>query len=200
VPQIPKNMHVTSDQETGGTGVLPELLVGIARQVISEYRADDTRVYMTGQSLGCIAAFALNIMYPGFFAASYMVAGQWHKTEDLLSIAHQKMFMINSDGDMGAYPGMNKAAEAIAEGGGKVERFLLNAKWEKERQEQVLKPSLDTEANVVYATFTDTSVVPEGVDNNPISNHMNTWPAAYDLDTPKEWLFSQKNNNSTGGK
>ncbi|MEU6131414.1 PHB depolymerase family esterase [Saccharopolyspora sp. NPDC047091] len=53
----------------------PELLAGIAREVVSEYHADPRQVHVTGASSGAGAAVILAATYPDVFATATSVAG-----------------------------------------------------------------------------------------------------------------------------
>jgi predicted peptidase len=49
----------------------------LIQQVAAQYGIDTDRIYLTGQSMGCMSTFALNIAHPGTFGGSLCVAGQW---------------------------------------------------------------------------------------------------------------------------
>ncbi len=191
-PQIPEHYAARSDQGIVGLGTLHEKVKEILEEVCEAYPVDRSRMYNTGQSMGCILGFGMNICYPDLFAASLLVAGQWGDLASVPSLAGKKMWMLNSDGDERAYPGMNSIAEEMEKAGTSVHRFTLNANWPLEEQEEACCAAKRSGATVIYGTFKDQSVVPDGVFKSPVANHMNTWPAAYQLETPKDWLFEQE--------
>lgn len=51
-------------------------IVPVLRQVMQQYGIDPSRIYLTGQSMGGIADFALNDAYPDLFAATVYVGCQ----------------------------------------------------------------------------------------------------------------------------
>lgn len=53
----------------------PALLAGVAREVVETYRADASRVHVTGASSGAGAAVILAATYPDVFASASSVAG-----------------------------------------------------------------------------------------------------------------------------
>ena len=50
----------------------------LIRALIKDHPIDEKRLYTTGQSGGGMMSIAMNIKYPDFFAASYLVACQWN--------------------------------------------------------------------------------------------------------------------------
>ncbi len=80
---------------------------------------DRTREYLVGQSSGTIRSIKLMIDYPEEFAAGLLVAGQTDSayTGRMADFASQHIWMICSEGDTRAYPGMTEITEAVeAEG------------------------------------------------------------------------------------
>ncbi|MCD8379954.1 MAG: hypothetical protein LUC95_06490 [Lachnospiraceae bacterium] len=191
-PQIPEHYSARSDQGVAGMGTMHEKMKEILDEVCEAFPVDRGRLYNTGQSMGCILGFGMNICDPDLFAASLLVGGQWGELSTAAALKGQKIWMLNSDGDARAYPGMNSIAEVLEKEETSVYRFTLNARWPLAGQEEACRIAKESGAPVIYGTFTDQSVVPEGVFKSPVSNHMNTWPAAYQLDTVKEWLFAQR--------
>lgn len=51
-------------------------------------------------------SIAMDIKYPGLFAASFIVAGQWNPTK-VKPLAKDKLWIVVSQGDLKAYPGQN---------------------------------------------------------------------------------------------
>lgn len=187
-PQIPSFMEPRSNNSGG----LPEILMSLVEKVCSEYAVDRSRIYTTGQSLGCINAFACAAAFPHSFAAYLCVGGQWEDTASLRHMKDDNVWMLNSDGDARAYPGMNAIAEELRDAGADIERGEYDAKWPKEQLEAAAEATAASGRHVLYSTFIDQSVVPEGVTKSPVSNHMNTWPVAYSLNAVHDWLFRQK--------
>lgn len=51
--------------------------VNLLDYLTEAYSVDTGRLYTTGQSMGCMTSLYLNSQYPGLFAASLFVSGQW---------------------------------------------------------------------------------------------------------------------------
>ena len=156
--------------------------------VMEHYPVDAGRVYTSGQSMGCMASCEMNIRYPDLFAASLLVAGQWSPERMAESCARNKLWILVSEHDAKAFPGMNAVTEAMEKAGAKVGRYRWDAK-NADLEAEVCKV-LDDDVNVHYTVYEGSSVVPAGADPNPGANHMATWPVTYQINALKQWLFS----------
>jgi len=187
-PQIPKGVKLTNDSFTTSPelGKLKEMIDFIA----DSYAVDKNRIYATGQSMGCMAFCELNILYPDYFAASMLVAGQWSPERLAANCTGNKFWILVSNHDAKAFPGMNAVTEAMEKAGAKIGRYVWNAKSSAEEFDTFVADALKDDVNIRYTVFEGSSVVPEGQDANPASNHVCTWPVAYEIDGVKRWLFS----------
>jgi len=59
------------------------------------------------------------------FAASFLVAGQWDAAK-VAPMANDKLWIIVSEGDLKAFPGMNAITAALEKEGAKVSRAIWN--------------------------------------------------------------------------
>lgn len=189
-PLVSTDTTVTSDGGVGGAGELPDKLMNVIETVMRKYSVDSRRIYTTGQSLGCINAFACAVRFPHFFAAYLCVGGQWSDTASLRFLKDGSLWMLNSDGDARAYPGMNEIYAELVDAGASITRNVLDARLPREQLEAELAKAA-AGSRLLYTTFGDESVVPEGVSKSPVSNHMNTWPVAYSIGAVHDWLFRQ---------
>ena len=75
-----------------------------------------------------MTATAMNIKYPDFFAASYLVAGKWGA--DLVTpMAKNKVWWMASEDDLGAFPSFNAITERLQQQGVKISRAVWDGKW-----------------------------------------------------------------------
>lgn len=187
-PQIPKGVKLTNDEFRASEEIykLKEMIDFIA----NSYEIDKNRIYATGQSMGCMAFCELNILYPDYFAASMLVAGQWSPERLAENCAGNKFWILVSNHDAKAFPGMNAVTEAMEKAGAKIGRYVWNAKSRPTEFDAYVAEALKDDVNIRYTVFEGSSVVPEWEDANPASNHMNTWPVAYEIEGVKRWLFS----------
>lgn len=190
-PQIDRHVHLTNDDSTCSKEIydIKELVDYIA----ASYAVDEKRIYTTGQSMGCMASCELNVLYPDLFAASLLVAGQWDAQRVANAYQGNKYWILVSEHDAKAFPGMNAVTDAIEAKGVAVARYRWDGKAGGEELTKLARNAMmeNRDVNVRYTVFNDSSVVPEGEDDGPGSNHVNTWPVVYSITGLKEWLFAQ---------
>jgi predicted peptidase len=171
----------------------PDITVRLIKDLTKRYRIDERRLYATGQSGGCMASIALNIKYPDLFAASLLVAGQWDAAR-VAPMATSKLWIIVSQDDDKAWPGMNALVPVLEENGAKVTRGVLNgrsspAEFEAEVADILRKGS---DSNVFFTSFQKGTVIPVGVDAKGGAGHIWTWPIAYRVAEVRDWLLRQE--------
>lgn len=161
-----------------------ELLDDIAAQ----YSIDPQRIYLTGQSMGCMASCELMCTYPDYFAGALLVAGQWDPERCGKAMARQNLWIMVSENDLKAHPGMDAVTAAIEENGGTVARLW----WDASRPEELNALAWDAmkaPANVYYTVFRGDTVVPQDEEPNPGANHTCTWRTAYQIPAVRSWLL-----------
>ncbi len=159
--------------------------------IADSYSIDRSRIYTTGQSMGCMSSMVLNLRYPDYFAASLFVAGQWDETlfrDCGLRDAH--FWFINSQGDAKAFPGMNQITVALERDGAKIAREVWNAGESQESYREKAMALIGTGANMIYTPFEMTTIA-NGWHSDGGEHHINTWRYAYGIEAIHEWLFSQ---------
>lgn len=173
-----------------------DILVDLISSLVNQYSIDKNRLYTTGQSMGCMMSIAMNIKYPDLFAASFLVAGQWDAEKTSVLYKH-KMWIIVSEGDLRAFPGMNAITAAFEKQGGKVSRAAWSglstpAEFASEASKMIAEGN-----NVKYTVLKKGTVVPAGMKDDGGSNHVCTWRIAYTIEGVRDWLFTQKKVTST---
>ena len=190
-PQIDRHVHLTNDDSTCSKEIYD--IKALVDYIAQLNPIDPKRLYTTGQSMGCMASCELNVLYPDFFAASLLVAGQWSAERVANAYNGNKYWILVSEHDAKAFPGMNAVTEAIEAKGVEIARYRWDGKADPEALTKLARDAMmeNKDVNVRYTVFNDSTVVPEWEDDNPGSNHVNTWPVAYSITGLKEWLFSQ---------
>ena len=158
--------------------------------VLEIYPVDRSRVYTTGQSMGCMASCELNIRYPDLFAASLLVAGQWSPEKMAASCSMNNLWILVSEGDRKACPGMTAVTDAMEKAGATVLRSRLDGTKTPEELTILARQETAKQGNVRFTVFEGSSVLRDFTDPNPGAHHMATWPVAYGIEGLKEWLFS----------
>ncbi|MBQ8678554.1 MAG: hypothetical protein IJ530_02205 [Treponema sp.] len=160
---------------TNGLTAVDNLL----HSVIQNYAVDESRIYGTGQSQGCMTNIALSDKHPDLFAAQFLVAGQWN-VEEMAGMKDKKLWILVCEGDEKAYPAMSAALDLWETLGSKVARGseMWNPKAECEEMKANVATMLEKEADIRMNVFKGGS-------------HMYTWSLAYNIEGIRDWLFAQ---------
>jgi len=158
--------------------------------VMEEYSIDRDRVYTTGQSMGCMSSIVLNVRYPDFFAASYLVAGQWNDRA-IDGLEKQKLWMLCSQGDAKAFPIMNQMGVAMENAGARITRKVMNNNLSKEEYYRIKDEILKDNPDIIYTPLR-LETVANGWHSNGGEHHVTTWKSAYGIEAIRDWLFEQR--------
>ncbi len=171
--------------------------INLINALCGQYSLDGNRLYTTGQSGGAMMSLAMNIKYPDFFAASYLVAGQW-APEKTPPIAKNNLFILVSENDRTAFPAEQAIVAILAENGGVVkESFGWNGSAPMAELNQKVRELLTQGGNIHFAAFQGGTLPMEKA--QPERNgtaHMGTWQVAYDIDAIRDWLLEQRKNEA----
>ncbi|WP_439242792.1 prolyl oligopeptidase family serine peptidase [Lonepinella sp. BR2474] len=169
-----------------------EPTINLIKSLVKQYNIDPNRLYTTGQSGGAMMSIAMNIKHPDFFAASYIVAGQWEPSVTA-PMAKNNIFVLVSENDAKAFPTENEIMKVLAENGATVkESHGWNAQASVTELNEKVNALLAQGGNIHYASFTGGTLPMEQNSQSKGAAHMGTWQVAYNLDAIKEWLFSQR--------
>ena len=189
-PQFDEIVASDSNQ----TSPYMDAVIHLIRQLVKDHPIDDTRLYTTGQSGGGMLSIAMNIKYPGFFAASYLVACQW--SADLLTPAmnNVKWWITVSEDDAKAYPGQMAITEKLASFGARVAQAQWNAQWSAAEFQAAFARLAAQQANVNFVHFAQGSVFKTSTESKAAgaSGHTATWKYAYNIAPVRGWIFAQR--------
>lgn len=153
-----------------------ETTADLVKALIAKYPIDTTRVYITGQSMGCMMTYLLMSTHPSLFTAGYLLAGHWCAS-DLAPMSKKPLWLVSSAGasKIGAE---NAIAEWQQHGG-----VAYTAEWpltatDAERNAATAE-LLAKGGNIHYSHLTSGS-------------HFDTWRVAYSFEAVRDWLFKQK--------
>lgn len=164
--------------------------IRLIKKLIQEQAIDPNRIYVTGQSGGCMLATAMNIAYPDFFAASYLVAGKWDP-QAVAPMAKQKIWWLASEDDLGAFPSFNAITATLGNAGTKISRAVWNGTWNADQYRFAYDILTAENAQMYYTVFVKESVFRPTDSRQGASGHRNTWRLAYSIEPIREWLFAQ---------
>ena len=164
--------------------------VNLTGAVVGQYNIDRNRIYTTGQSMGCMASIEMLIRYPDLFAAALLVAGQWDATK-MSALTQANLWIIVSEGDRKAFPGMNASMAALEAAGANISRATWNGRASAEEFASNVSAMIAEANNIKYTVFAKGTVVSEGLPDDGRNNHIHTWRIAYTIEGLRDWLFTQ---------
>ena len=88
---------------------------------------------------------------------------------------------------------MNAVIEALETAGVKTARYRWDGNAGADRLTALARDAMMDPVKVRYTVFNASTVVPEGEEDTPGNNHVNTWRRAYTIEGLREWLFSCRN-------
>ncbi len=154
-------------------------------EICRRYPIDSARVYLTGQSQGCMASSELLVRHPERFASALLVAGQWNP-ETMGKVLHDhSLWIVVSESDLKAWPGMTAVADALDANGGHVGRYRWKAHIPAQEQAANVAAALEDGCVNRFTVLLDNDPAQEPL------GHMGTWPVAYDIPALRDWLFTQ---------
>ncbi len=168
-----------------------EVALRAIESLTEQYSIDTNRLYTTGQSMGGMTSFYLNVTNPDLFAASLFVGSQWDNSI-LNALEDKKFFYIVSAGDPKASAGQaglmavfnsDNAAYSHAEWGAQEDASVQNAN---------VAALLSEGNNANFVTFTAGTTLAAG--QSAISGageHMTSFDYAYKIEAVRDWLFEQ---------
>ncbi len=154
-----------------------DITVDLIKELEKQYSIDPNRIYNTGQSMGGMTCIAMDIKYPDMFAASLLVACQWDAAK-VTPMAKDKLWIIVSDGDSKAYPGMDAITDALKKQGATVSKATWSAESSAAEFATAVSNMLAAGSNINYTVFKN-------------GNHRYTWQYAYTIEGVRDWLFKQ---------
>jgi predicted peptidase len=101
------------------------------------------------------------------------------------------MWVVVSEGDRRAFPGMNASMATLEAKGASVSRVTWNGRASAEEFALEVNKMVAEGNTVKYTVLKKGTVVPEGLPDDGPNNHIHTWPIAYSIEGLRDWLFAQ---------
>ncbi|BEG57451.1 hypothetical protein NHP21005_11390 [Helicobacter sp. NHP21005] len=185
----PQYNEIVVDDNSNASPML-DVTMHLVKELCQKYPIDPSRIYTTGQSMGCMMSIAMLIKYPHFFAGAFLVAGQW-KASLCGPLVHDRLWILVSQDDLGAYPAQTAIVEKLEHGGVKVAKAVWDGRWDQAHFMQACKEMMAKNAPINYAVLKKGSL-PSG---DKMSAHRGTWQVAYNIEPIRAWLFKQTLKN-----
>jgi len=185
----PQYSTVIVNDRSEATGHL-DATVNLVRALLNQYAIDRNRVYTTGQSMGCMASIEMLIRYPDLFAAALLIAGQWDAAR-MSVLTKANMWVVVSEGDPKALRGMDASMAALEAAGARISRATWNGRASPEELAAQVSKMIAEGNSIKYTVLAKGTVVPEGLPDDGVNNHVHTWRIAYAIEGLRDWLFTQ---------
>lgn len=161
--------------------------VKLISQLCETYSIDTDRLYTTGQSMGGMTSFHLNVKYPDLFAAALFVGSQWNN--DILDVLESdKFFYIVSAGDDKASTGQTGLMAVFDADGVPYTHEEWSAQEDRDAQNTSVESMIAEGLDANFITFTKGTTVAGGATG---SEHLTSFDYAYKLEAVRDWLFAQ---------
>jgi predicted peptidase len=183
----PQYGEIIADDDSRTSSML-DTTINLIKALETQYSIDGKRIYVTGQSGGCMMAIAMNIKYPDFFAAAFLVAGQWDPAL-VKPLAAKNLWILVSQDDDKAWSGQTAITAVLAKEGAKISRAVWDGTWSASQFHEAFV-EIDSERNPInFVAFQQGTVVPPGQSSAGASGHRNTWRIAYSIPEIRDWVF-----------
>lgn len=186
-PHYPTTCANDDFEVTWHTDATMELMKYLSKN----FPIDKSRIYGTGQSMGCMMLCEMLLRYPSFFAGSLLVAGQWNPRR-MATAKDSKIWSIVAAGDAKAYPIMGACFANMKKAGGKLSRGHIDANAPASVINQQINSQKALGCNLNFTWYEGKSILPPGAPDNPGMHHISTWTKTYDIVALREWLFEQR--------
>ena len=168
-----------------------DVAVRIIGNLMESYSIDADRIYTTGQSMGGMTSFHLNVKYPDLFAASLFVGSQWDNA--ILDVLEEdSFFYIVSAGDDKASTGQTGLMEVFDADGAPYAHAEWSAQDDAQAQNDAVKALIAEGCQANFVTFTRGTTLTDGASD---SEHLTSFDYAYRLEAVRDWLFEQSREN-----
>ena len=168
-----------------------DVAVRALKALTGEYSIDTSRLYTTGQSMGGMTSFYLNIAYPDLFAASLFVGSQWD-THLLDILEDEDFFYIVAAGDPRASAGQAELMSVFDADGAAYSHAEWSAQDDAGTQNSAVAAMLEEGNRGNFITFTLGSTTADGSTGNSMAGeHMTSFDYAYKIEAVRDWLFAQ---------
>ena len=188
VPQYPK--LILDDHSSYTMTDYVNHTENLVRALIAGFKVDPDRVYVTGQSMGCMTFLVLAARRPDLFAAEIFVSGQWD-IRQLDGLRFQKFFYITAEGDQKASTGQKALMSMFKNTHTPFSSAMgWDAKMSQEDYTKAMNTLLMGNPAANFVQFRYGTVLPDGLQPG-VPEHMFSFDYVYKIEALREWLFRQ---------
>ena len=168
-----------------------DVAVRLIQSLMEQYSIEENRLYTTGQSMGGMTSFYLNVACPDLFAASLFVGSQWDNSI-LNALEDDSFFYIVSAGDPKASVGQAGLMAVFDGDGASYSHAEWSAQDDAQTQNAAVAAMLAEGNSANFVTFTLGTTLAEGqTSGGGAGEHMTSFDYAYKIEAVRDWLFGQ---------
>ena len=175
-----------------------ELTKNFVGYLCEEYAVDRTRVYGTGQGMGCEALMTIAADSPKLFTACMFVSGQWN-ADKLTALEEQKFICFAAEDDKGAYRFTKNLMNRFAADGVSYAYSMWDGSWDPETRTLSTLKLTTSRTGHYFVLWNTGTVIPDNDDLKRAEGltminpgvHVASFNCAYRCIAVLEWLFSQ---------
>lgn len=151
--------------------------IALIRDLQERYAIDSTRIYTTGQSMGCMSSIVMMLKEPDLFAGALLVAGKWNP-ELMGPLDRQNIWIVSCEGDASSNTLQGEAVARWRSQGSTVTEATWDMTLPKEQLSAEADKMREEGGHLLFTHLTG-------------GNHRATWFVAYGIDGIQDWLFGQ---------
>ena len=151
--------------------------IALLKDLQRKYSVDSTRIYTTGQSMGCMSSIVMLLKEPKLFAGALLVAGKWNPSL-MAPLAQQNIWIISCEGDQSSNTLQGQAVETWRKMGHSVTESTWNMTSSRDELSKEAE-NMSSEGHHLFFTHLTGG------------NHRATWFVAYGISGVQDWLFKQ---------
>ncbi len=140
-----------------------DITLHLIQSICREFSVDTDRIYGTGQSMGCMQTMEMAMEHPDLFAACLLVSGQLDP-EKCDALASRKLWIVVSEDDQRAFPGMNDLTEYLKTKGAGVAYASIAAGLPQEAYHQLADSLIACGTNIKYVSLAAGTLPKEELD------------------------------------
>jgi predicted peptidase len=185
---VPTFPEVIIDDHNGFTvSKYVDAALNLMIRSVEMYSIDSSRIYATGQSMGCMTSMLMASRVPEFFTACLFVSGQWN-INDLDGITSTPFIYAASYGDDKASKGQREVLDMC------IRKKITYTHYDNVDAKS-MGIGISTSQHTNFITFRKGTTLPKGTEGN-YSEHMSSFDYVYADKAVREWLLSQKKGDN----
>ena len=157
----------------------------------TKYAVDASRIYGTGQSMGCMTTLILASAHPDLYAGCMFVDGQWD-VSTLKGLESQRFVYFAAEDDERAFTGMSEVKAMFEADGAPFAYAQWNGNWSFDELSKAATDLFSQGKDANFVSWATGTIEVGGGNGGGMGNdsyHMASFDYAYRCIAAMEWLF-----------